>query len=987
MARLYRRPLRRGSLLPLLAVSVISLFAFVALAVDLGMLAVSRTQCQNSADASALTGCRTLNNNPGVMNSNLTQAVANAKTTATSNYFLSTNFTSSQIQKIEVGQYLYNTSTQTFGVSTWTDVTTSQSATPSSGSWTAIRVTMSVSQPTYFMSAFGVTTMPMSAVATAVFKPRDVAFVLDMTGSMKFASNFNYNGVSLNPDTNVPVAGHYLLVQSNLVATSNQTDSSNEAISRNNYTITTPGGPPIVQNFYYDKTNYTTPATAAYPLSSTSNLLNAFQNWNPPQLTAGDPTNYIGATFDYTGYNAFSDPTGANPTGPLPAPDTFASMTDSAKATYVGDRWRRADGSLNKTDTTWATSAASTRGAATAIELLGYNISGSNVRGGTSGSTTITTVDKFRDPVWEKYGYDLDLVKYRSWKGNNAPTEAAPYETAQGGAANVTVAAADQFLGYSMGPTYWGKTFYIWPPDPRFSTSANLTSPNPSRPGFDTSGNPMCDWRRHFFFNSSGSAWTVNSGSSTSDMDNSLFNSGSGMTLNSGGFTVNYAAVLKWIKSGPQVLPPNLRAGRVLYYSSIPDDVNTATGTAQQKLDKVFWQNYIDYVLGNNWTSGANLYGVADNPGGTFGLSIYSNNLNPWKGPSNSFTTSGSITPYMAYNDSPLRPRLHFWFGPLSMVNFIGNGYANQFGGYVNWDPGTCNEAQCWQLKAGMNSVIGDVQSNHPNDYVGMTMFAYDTNAPPTIYQHPRVPIGQNYTALKNALFYPQSLLSVINAGDTTTEYRPYDSSFNNLANPDQIPNANGGTDPNTGLAIAFNILSPSSQLPAEYGTIKGRRGASKLVIFETDGVPNCHSTYTLNQKGYDTYYSNFNNGGYDGNGGSGAMTPAINVAKQITTQMASNNTSGTNSGLSLPNAPARIYPIAFGDLFDPVAAPNATFRSTALQFLANIAAAGNTATASNGTTIPSNQIITGPYATRIQNLKSCLQTIFQSGVAVVLVQ
>ena len=62
-------------MLPLLAVSVISLFAFVALAVDLGMLAVSRTQCQNSADASALTGCRTLNNKPGAVNSNLAPAV------------------------------------------------------------------------------------------------------------------------------------------------------------------------------------------------------------------------------------------------------------------------------------------------------------------------------------------------------------------------------------------------------------------------------------------------------------------------------------------------------------------------------------------------------------------------------------------------------------------------------------------------------------------------------------------------------------------------------------------------------------------------------------------------------------------------------------------------------------------------------------------------------------------------------------------------
>ena len=70
----------------------------------------------------------------------------------------------------------------------------------------------------------------------------------------------------------------------------------------------------------------------------------------------------------------------------------------------------------------------------------------------------------------------------------------------------------------------------------------------------------------------------------------------------------------------------------------------------------------------------------------------------------------------MRYNDTPNRPRLHFWFGPLSMMDFIGKP--------GNWIPGTSHEAQCWQLKAGMNSVIDDLRNNRPNDYVGMVMFA-----------------------------------------------------------------------------------------------------------------------------------------------------------------------------------------------------------------------------------------------------------------------
>ena len=76
---------------------------------------------------------------------------------------------------------------------------------------------------------------------------------------------------------------------------------------------------------------------------------------------------------------------------------------------------------------------------------------------------------------------------------------------------------------------------------------------------------------------------------------------------------------------------------------------------------------------------------------------------------------------------------------------------------------------------------------------------------------------------------------------------------------------------------------------------------------------------------------------------------------------MAAGTTNGTDSGLSLPNAPARVYAIGFGDLFDATLAPSATFRPTALQFLADIAAAGGTGP-SGATTLPSYQIITGPY-------------------------
>jgi hypothetical protein len=53
---------------------------------------------------------------------------------------------------------------------------------------------------------------------------------------------------------------------------------------------------------------------------------------------------------------------------------------------------------------------------------------------------------------------------------------------------------------------------------------------------------------------------------------------------------------------------------------------------------------------------------------------------------------------------------------------------------------------------------------------------------------------------------------------------------------------------------------------------------------------------------------------------------------------------------------------------------------------MADIAAAGNTGT-SGATTLPSTQIITGTYQQRITRLKDCMERIFQSGVAVTLIE
>lgn len=949
---------RHGTILPLLAICMIGLFGFIGLAVDLGLLAVSRTQSQNAADTAALSACRILDKKPTSVNSNLPAAVAAGKDRATSNRYMSQNFATAQISKIEAGQYLYDPAAELFRVATWTDVTNNQSATPAAGgSWTAIRVTLALNQPTYFMRIFGVNGMPTGAKATAVFKPRDIAFVLDMTGSMGYGSTFNINNRSLNPDNMVPTFGHYINAATGngggstvLRATENQV--SGYAYPLNNYCVATRSGPPIVRDFYYDPTNEANPKTTTPTLTLSGgapNLKNAFHRWSPPE-SGGNSSTATPVTYNFAGYNAN--------TAATPAPYSYGTMTDSAGLVYSGDRWRRADGSINKTDTTWT--GATNRAAFSVADLLGYTIASNQIGG--------VNLTKFRDPTWEQYGYDLNITGYRTAKSSSTtPLEPGTYGTGTGH----QVAAADKFQGYSMGPGYWGKTFFIWPPDPRTPVA------DPGQTGYVAG-----DWRLRFFHRNNGTTWGTNydtqGNSPTTGVNSSLLSTGSGTVLATGtaNWIVDYPAVLKWIKSGPQTLPPNLRAGHVVYYTSIPDDVDSSTGSTEERLDKVWWKRYIDYVLSYNRNDGGDLYGVADSwtaSGGNRTVNSTSD-MESWTGPS---TLWPNRKPYMSYRDSPNRPRLHFWFGPLSMLDFISpNGYKGS-----NWLPGTSHEAQCWQLKAGMNSVLEDVKNNRPNNYAGLVYFA-------SSYNNIRRPMGQKFESLKNGLFYPKSLLDTIdldNGGTSiTTEKRPYDVNWNSVG-ADEIPSSGNSTDPVTGLAYAFNLLSSSTSLPAQYGsaTNKGRRGAGKLVIFETDGVPNYTRSFTPTLAGYNTFYPTGSGGGSAS--ASSAGNAAVAVTAQLVKQMS--NTGGGDSGMSLPNAPARVYPIAFGDLFDTSMPTGATAqRVAALEFLADVAAEGNTG-AAGASTIASQQIITGPYQDRIDTLRLCMENIFQSGVGVSLVE
>lgn len=837
------RPARRGTIIPLLALSLIALLGMIALAVDVGLIAVARTQIQSAADAAALSGVRMLNGDVS-SSYNIAQSVSQAKSAATNNNILGAYIDPSNVT-VRTGVYRYNPTAQKFEIDAST-MTSGTSGTPSSGSWTATEANIQLTSPTYFARVFGINSFDVATTATAVHRPRDVAIILDFSGSMKYSSASNWpsggsEGVrSMNPDPIWPQFGHYSRFVGMSTSGTNPmqrtTDyimSSGEVNAPNNLTTTTDNGPPIIGS----------PAAANFlTRDGSGGLVPAFYN---PQGSSYDPNLAPCAT---------------------PAPDNFMDQTDSP-STYVGDRWPRKGGfSGSNTSGIWAK---------TVAEFL-------------DNGSTYTSDTHAKNTNWEKFGYS----------GSSGTRD---------------------FYGYSMGPAYYGKTFWIWPPDPRAPVG-----------DIGDAGYVAGDWRLRFF--------------GTNDNSKLFDSSGNLRTPSSGGYTVNYAAILKWIKRGPKVFPDNLRSGRVLYYDSIPDNV-----TNSSNLDQVFWKNYIDDVLGIS-DSTTNYHGRESGNWGTIDVT-----------PRSSLNSDSTKRPYMKYTDNPRRPRAHMWFGPYTMLMFV---IDHPSAG--NMAPGTCTEAAMWQLKVGVQSALDDIQKNHPNDHVALIYFSDRSQ-----YNTPRVKLGQNYAKMKNALWFPFALLDDL--GNPSSEMRPINTSFQ-YQGDGNIPNARGGTCPDMALKLAYNEFSMANGY-------NGRRGASKLVILETDGVPNTSCGGSLNNSGpyYSTYgsISSIGSTSYVGNGDSGVINAALATADRI-----ANPDTASGLGFSTTRTPARIHVLAFGDLFET----STSQKDSALSFLTNVQIRGNTSPA-GATTLESYKIIVGDYNTRVDRLKSAFERIMQAGVQVTLIR
>ena len=175
---------RRGTIIALLAFTVVILLGFLALAIDIGMLAIAKTQAQNAADLAALTAVRTLNGNSTVSYNNAA-ATTNAQTILSYNNILGQAIQSSQLT-LTYGSYDYNQTTQAF----------TANYPPTSGvPWTAVAATVtSTNMPGAFSNVFGSQFLPnVTATAQAVHRPRDIALVMDLSASMRFGTLLGFD--------------------------------------------------------------------------------------------------------------------------------------------------------------------------------------------------------------------------------------------------------------------------------------------------------------------------------------------------------------------------------------------------------------------------------------------------------------------------------------------------------------------------------------------------------------------------------------------------------------------------------------------------------------------------------------------------------------------------------------------------------------------------------------------------------------------------
>jgi hypothetical protein len=441
-----------------------------------------------------------------------------------------------------------------------------------------------------------------------------------------------------------------------------------------------------------------------------------------------------------------------------------------------------------------------------------------------------------------------------------------------------------------------------------------------------------------------------------------------------GNYQINYAAILNWIKNtGPNPFPAQLRAGHVLYYSSIPTDVpasaytHTNANSQIANADQRFWKEYIDFVVGV-WRDPYGNIQRPGNPSCSYGPDFTAGSGKAIKvsGPDYKYKTTYSA--FIDPNDNPQRPQHRLWFGPMTMIQYMSD---------TGLLPGTAHDISLIAAKLGVAGALQDIQNNHPNDMVSLIMFSRPnySGEPAAAGQFsvPRVSLGRDYTALGDALWFPP------NSG--SADVRVWDT------NDQQTPRAHGDYCSNTatdyGLMLAYNQFSGNSSLQSSGMGGLGRKGAQRIVILETDGMANqATSAGTTNAGAYQSYYNIGPLGSYSPSGSSASQS-AQNVA---TAMCALDSAGGNPPGYAQVRKPVLIHCIAFGAIFEPTASGSEQTNAVAfLQALSTIG--GTTFPGSAGDAANGYKWCIGTLAQRQAKLQQAFTNILDETVSIVLVR
>ena len=128
-----------------------------------------------------MAGCRSLNGTTSNgANNNYGAVLPTAQGVATANSVMGTTLTTSNIN-VNIGRWVYDNPSQTFQ---------GQFPGPSGSNWSLVQatITSNVANQLAFSRLFSYTGGNVTVTSSAIHRPRDIAVVLDFSGSMRFSS-------------------------------------------------------------------------------------------------------------------------------------------------------------------------------------------------------------------------------------------------------------------------------------------------------------------------------------------------------------------------------------------------------------------------------------------------------------------------------------------------------------------------------------------------------------------------------------------------------------------------------------------------------------------------------------------------------------------------------------------------------------------------------------------------------------------------------